>query len=119
MKSKIFSLVVIFLVSLGASVVIIFNSNPESGKIQIFAFFFFLFLVLLCMSQLIYVLIAKAKGDAGNFAVSIRRSGLISLVIVGPLALKALNILNLISLIALILTLALVELYLTLKKKNG
>lgn len=120
MKLKIFSLIVISLVSLGSFVVIFFNSNPEQGEMQISAFFLFMFLFISSFSALIYFMINRSAGVLElKFYETIRRSVLLALLICGSLMLKALSIFNLVSIFSYLLSLILVELYFSLKRNNA
>lgn len=120
MRSFVFFITSLFLISLGVLSVIIFNSNPfASGTQTIFGAILFVFLTLQSAISLLSVIYTRyiAKGEI-NFVATLRRSTIISALISGLVALKVLSVLSVISGLSYFLALLLIEVFFTLRKKE-
>lgn len=120
MKIWIFNIFCILLVSLGVLIVILFNSNPTSGgAIAISAFIFFLFLFLSSLFTLVMILPKRIYSLFDNdLKVVMRRAILLSILIVGALALNALHVFNAISAISYVFAVVLIEIFFSVRKKK-
>jgi hypothetical protein len=113
MRKLTFSTLVLFLISLGVTVVIIFNTNPQSGGIfTFFAFFFSLWISIWSFILILFsVLLFRIRRERDKMLSLLRRSMLVATLIVSLLVLSSLGVLSLLSGLALILVGGLSELF--------
>jgi len=121
MAKLIFAQITVFLVALGAAVVIVFNTSPGSADALIrVAFFAFSWLTLASAISLIFSL-AQHKNNRVQRTTQIRRAALIAFAITGLLAFSALHVLNFISVLTFLLAIGLLEVFFMarrIEKKN-
>lgn len=113
MRKLTFSTLVLFLISLGVTVVIIFNTNPQSGGFfTIFAFFFSLWISIWSFILILFsVLLFRIRRERDKMLSLFRRSMLAATLVVSLLVLSSLGVLSLLSGLALILVGGLSELF--------
>ena len=104
-----------FLLSTGALVVIVFNTNPKSGQeVTTFSFFLFSFITFYTLIAIIGLSLGKKKEKIlrrARVLGVLRRSFLISLALVGTAVFSSIHVLNLLSFITFIFTLILTEIF--------
>lgn len=117
MRKYLFLFSSLFLLSAGACTVIFFNVDPENASNAVLsAFFFFLFIFLFSLFCCMNTIILPSKKNTNVLAI-VRRSALISSVIVGLLILSSFSVLNVVSGVSFVIAIALVELYFSSQEK--
>ena len=122
MRTLIFFLTSLFLISIGVLIVIIFNTSPiSSGNIVIFGAILFMFLTILAAVSLWAILyeryIIKRQHDM-QIAATLRRSSFFSLLLIGLISLKILGVLSVLSGLSFGLAIILIEIFFSLRKKE-
>ena len=121
MTKLIFGQITVFLVALGAAVVIVFNTSPNSADALIrVAFFAFSWLTLTSAISLIFCIVGR-KNSRVQRATQLRRAALLAVAITGLLVFSALHVLNFISVLTFLLSIGLLEIFFMarrIEKKN-
>src|SRR3989339_548659 len=115
MRTLIFFLTSLFLISIGVLIVIIFNTSPiSSGNIVIFGAILFMFLTIWAAGSLWAILyeryIIKRQHDM-QIAATLRRSSFFSLLLIGLISLKILGVLSVLSGLSFGLAIILIEIF--------
>ena len=123
MRIWFFSLVSTALISIGILTVIFFNIDPlESGVVPIFGFFFAAFLALFSIISIVYSLIKRGKRgfiDKKSLFTVVRRSMVITTIVIGLILFSALKVLNFLTALNFILALSLLEIFFTSRTREG
>ncbi len=121
MTKLIFGQITVFLVALGAAVVIVFNTSPNSSDALIrVAFFAFSWLTLTSAISLIFCTVGRNNSHVQR-ATQLRRAALLAVAITGLLVFSALHVLNFISVLTFLLSIGLLEVFFMarrIEKKN-
>jgi len=122
MRSWFFSLTSIALISIGILLVIFTNIDPSGGsQIAFFGFFFSAFCALFSIFTILYSLISMQRHVAINNATKsriLRRSLILSIIIIGLVLFSALKVLNFLSALNFILAAILLEVFFVSRTKE-
>lgn len=117
---SIFSLSVLFIISVGVLTVIIFNSDPgtESSVVH-FAFFLCIWLVSWSLYSLVNMtILVLTRNSSSSQGIVLRRAFEFATVITGTIIFSSLGVLNTFSFISLILVAALLELFFISRRRE-
>jgi len=120
MRRSIFSLSVLFTISVGVLTVIIFNSDPgtESPVVH-FAFFLCVWLVSWSLYSLVNMtILVLTRNSSSSQGIVLRRAFEFATVITGTILFSSLGVLNTLSFISLILAAALLELFFISRRRE-
>lgn len=120
MRRSIFSVLALFIISVGVLITVLFNSDPVSGAPVVrFAFFLCVWLVVWSLFTLlnmaILILTQKTSSSRG---VIFRRAFELAFVVVGVILFSSLEVLNTLSLMSIILSAILLELFFISRRKE-